>query len=113
MTTKKISRKSKCSPAIWKKFSRAEKTLWNDLYAMYLFPGYYHTDWTKKEFQKQREVVAHNLACETVCYLAEYFDHWINVIKTLQKKSQKKNNPSGYTSLRWLVANPDRKTPFK
>lgn len=90
MPTKKISRKSKCSPAIWKKFSRAEKVLWNDLYRMFLFPENFHTDWVGKEFAKQRHVVAHNLACETVWYLAQYFEHWIKVMEKARENLKKK-----------------------
>ncbi len=59
--------KSKCSPAIWKKFTLVEKMLWNDFYDVFLsVPELFHADWSGKSHATQREVTAHNMACQAV-----------------------------------------------
>lgn len=62
--------KSKCAPAIWKKFTDSEKLLWQMYYDMFLIPEQYHIDWCEKEFSKQRQVTAHNMACQVVWSLS-------------------------------------------
>lgn len=62
--------KSKCSPSIWKKFTLVEKMLWNDFYDTFLSPPeLFHADWSGKKHAAQREVTAHNMACQAVWLL--------------------------------------------
>lgn len=94
MPAKKSVSKTKCAPKIWAKFSRVEKALWKDLYALFLLPQNYHVNWQCPGLAKERHVVAHNLACETIWYMQQRADHWTRVLdaaaKILVKKSQKK-----------------------
>lgn len=61
----------KCSPKIWAKFNKTEKELWTLFYKIFAEENNFHTDWVGKEFKKQREVTAHNLACQVVWELSE------------------------------------------
>lgn len=55
----------KCAPAIWKKFSKRERELWTDFYETFMaVPETFHADWTEEEQEEQREVTAHNMACQ-------------------------------------------------
>lgn len=57
----------KCSPKLWKQFSKLEQKLWTDFYETFLsVPETLHADWSGKKFKEQREVSAHNMACEAV-----------------------------------------------
>jgi len=63
--------KSPCAPAIWKRFTDFEKKYWTELYESFIWPELYHKDLGGKEFKEQREVTAHNMACQAVWKLQE------------------------------------------
>lgn len=67
----KKSPKSPCAPAIWKRFTDSERKYWTELYESFVWPELYHKDLGGKEFKEQREVTAHNMACQSVWKLQE------------------------------------------
>lgn len=66
--------KPKCAPAIWRKFDRDAKIIWNKFYKLFLFEaknlrgakGFTLTD-------NNCHIIAHNMACEVVWALIEGF----------------------------------------
>lgn len=85
MPTPKKIKKSKCSPQIWKKFSLLEQLVWNDLYAEFtLLEETFPPEWCGKKNAKNREVVAHNMACHGVWVLKSLLNSYVN------KKSPKR-----------------------
>lgn len=64
--------RTKCSPAIWKKFTAIEKKCWTEMYEAFLIPMNFHADWEDKKFKKQQEVTAHNMACDAVWVLQKF-----------------------------------------
>ncbi|QGH72437.1 MAG: hypothetical protein [Siphoviridae sp. ctpQM7] len=64
----------KCSPQLWKKMTPLEKKLWTELYDAFVFPCLYHPDWSTKDWQRQREVTAHNLALQALWTLEEVLE---------------------------------------
>ena len=60
-----------CAPKIWKKLSLYEKNLWQLFYYAFVESHNFHTGWDTKEYKKQREVTAHNLALQAVWQLKE------------------------------------------
>lgn len=66
-----MAKKSKCSPAIYRKFTPYQQKVWDDLYNTFLFPAHFHSDWESKKNKEQQEVTAHNMACEAVWYMRD------------------------------------------
>lgn len=68
MTTTSISRitKSKCAPKIWKKYNANQKRLWNLFYSEFIEEMNYPSELWGNSSRKQREIIAHNLACGAV-----------------------------------------------
>lgn len=61
---------SKASPKIWKKFTRKQRQVWRDIYAICLQPEMWNPK-SKLPPKKDREVAAHNIACMVVWYLED------------------------------------------
>jgi hypothetical protein len=68
MTTTGTSRitKSKCAPKIWKKYNATQKRLWNLFYSEFIEEMNYPSELWGNSSRKQREIIAHNLACGAV-----------------------------------------------
>jgi hypothetical protein len=68
MTTTSISRitKSKCAPKIWKKYNANQKRLWILFYSEFIEEMNYPSELWGNSSRKQREIIAHNLACGAV-----------------------------------------------
>ena len=64
-----MKNKSKCSKNIWGKFSDEEKKLWENLYDSFLWNENFPPEWKIVNYEKSREVVAHNLACQAIWIL--------------------------------------------
>jgi hypothetical protein len=60
----------KCSPVIWRKFNATEKELWSYWFNLLKGEENFHIDLTGKKKKEQREVTAHNMACQIVWALA-------------------------------------------
>lgn len=65
---KKKKSRSKCAPFFWRKYSPAEKKLWNKLYRDFNVPENFPTIPLTK---KQVEIVAHNLAIQALDILRD------------------------------------------
>jgi hypothetical protein len=61
-----MTTKSKCAPKIWKKYNANQKRLWNLFYAEFTEEMNYPSELWGNSSRKQREVIAHNLACGAV-----------------------------------------------
>jgi len=75
--------RSKCSPAIWKKLDKVERALWTALYESFLPAHNFHADWEGKKFKEQREVTAHNLACQSVWVTPIFTEAAVKKLKSL------------------------------
>lgn len=59
-------KKVACAPAIWRKFSDAQKTMWIKFYEAFLEPMNFAVGWEGKYDKERQEVTAHNMACQAV-----------------------------------------------
>ena len=70
--SKPLKTKGKCAPLLWAKMSKLEQKVWADLYETFIFDGNFPPEWTEKKQHEQRDVVAHNHACQALWLLKDY-----------------------------------------
>ncbi len=63
-----MAKSTKCSPKLWKKLSPAEQALWKEYFSLFSGSFNFPDAWSDKSSKEQREVVAHNLACQAVWF---------------------------------------------
>lgn len=68
----------KCSPKIWAKFNPLQRKVWTDMYESFIFEHNFPPDFEGTANKKNREVVAHNLACNVAWAIEIYNKKFIS-----------------------------------